>query len=188
MRKTKSAYTFIELMVVITIISILSIATYVPYSFYQNKEKLRTWAKEIAQSIVEARNLAINWLSNSNSNVSIGLYFDKNLKNKLEFFSYPFDYVGPLKTTEDTEAWIKLLKTREIPAWISINNVEWHENFYIVYDAISWNAKYFYENNNIFIPYTQTWTININIWFMWRTSGIFSKTVKYDTQTYISDY
>lgn len=182
------AYTFIELMVVITIISFLSVMTYIPYSFYQNKEKLRSSAKEIAQSISDARNLAINWLSNSSSNVSIWIYFDKLKKNKINYFSYPYNYYWPIKVEENLSENIKFIKTREIDANIWINSIYSKDNFLIIYDSITWNAKYFYKENSDFIPLSLTWIIDINIWFRWVKEWILSKTIKYNPKTYITDY
>lgn len=54
-----TAFTLIELMVVITIMSILMFASYIPYEHHQKKVTLRLAAKEISQSLSEARNLAI---------------------------------------------------------------------------------------------------------------------------------
>ncbi|MDD4151178.1 MAG: prepilin-type N-terminal cleavage/methylation domain-containing protein [Candidatus Gracilibacteria bacterium] len=182
------AYTFIELMVVITIISFLSVMTYIPYSFYQNKEKLRSGAKEISQSISDARNLAINGLSNSSSNVSVGIYFDKLKKNKIDYFSYPYNYYGPIKVEENLSENIKLIKTRQLDENIWINSIYSKDNFLIIYDSITGNAKYFYKENTDFIPLSLTGIIDINIGLKGVKEGILSKTIKYNPKTYITDY
>jgi prepilin-type N-terminal cleavage/methylation domain-containing protein len=60
----KKAFTLIEFMIAITIISILMVMTYAPYNYYSNKAKVRVTAKEISQSLYESRNLAIHGLDN----------------------------------------------------------------------------------------------------------------------------
>jgi prepilin-type N-terminal cleavage/methylation domain-containing protein len=66
------AFTLIELMIVITIISIISLATYIPYAHHQKKTLIKQAAREITQSLSEARNLAINGLSTlSGANLNV---------------------------------------------------------------------------------------------------------------------
>jgi len=55
----KQAFTFIELMVVITIMAILLLASYTPFEHYQTKQKVRNSAKIITQTLNDARNSAI---------------------------------------------------------------------------------------------------------------------------------
>jgi Tfp pilus assembly protein FimT len=47
-------------MIAITIIVILTMITYAPYSYYQNKASLKVTAREISQLLNESRNMAIN--------------------------------------------------------------------------------------------------------------------------------
>ena len=62
-RSTKcSAFTLIELMVVITIMSIVMFASYLPYAHHQKKTLLKQASREISQSLSDARNLAIHGL------------------------------------------------------------------------------------------------------------------------------
>ena len=60
MRLSSQAFTLIELMVVISIIILISVSFYSPYGFHQKKVSLKMGAKEISQSLAEARNMAIN--------------------------------------------------------------------------------------------------------------------------------
>jgi prepilin-type N-terminal cleavage/methylation domain-containing protein len=57
------AFTLIELMIVITIFSIISLATYLPYAHHQKKTLIKQAAREVTQSLSDARNLATNGLS-----------------------------------------------------------------------------------------------------------------------------
>jgi len=47
-------------MVVVFIIIILSVLTYLPYSHFQNKAKLKLASRELSQSFYEAKNMAIS--------------------------------------------------------------------------------------------------------------------------------
>jgi prepilin-type N-terminal cleavage/methylation domain-containing protein len=60
MKEKKSGFTLIELLVSITILFILMMMSYVPYSYYQKKAKLRLASREISQSFYEAKNMAIS--------------------------------------------------------------------------------------------------------------------------------
>jgi len=62
MKKQTSAFTLIELIIVMTIIGIVSIATYFPYAHHQKKTLVAQALREIAQSLSEARNLALHGL------------------------------------------------------------------------------------------------------------------------------
>lgn len=185
---SKKAYTLIELMVAITIITIMTIMTYVPYSFYSNKEKVRTTAKEISQTLLDARNKAINWLSNSTSNVQIWVYFDKNAGNKISYLSYPYDFSWTYIISEDLSQNIRLIKEKVIPEGIIINNIDSKDNMLFIFKSITWDLEMRYNNGWLFQTYTSTWLVNINFWFKWSSSWPLSKTVKYNIKTFITDY
>lgn len=187
-KNNKSAYTFIELMVVITIITLITIMTYVPYNFYSNKEKVRVTAKEISQTLGEARNMAINWMSNSNSNIKIWVYFDKTLWNKVRYLSYPHRFSWTYKVEEDLNQNIRLIKEKTLPEMMTINSINWKENMLFIFESISWDLILKTENSGNFASFTSTWLVELNFWFKWAISGPLTKTVKYNTKTFITDY
>ena len=57
---TKKAFTLIELIISITIVVILTVTSYAPYSYYQNKAKLKITTREISQLLYDSRNMAMN--------------------------------------------------------------------------------------------------------------------------------
>jgi prepilin-type N-terminal cleavage/methylation domain-containing protein len=58
--KNNKAFTLIEFMVAITIMAIMLLIVYAPYSYYSNKAKVKITSKEISQILFEARNMAIH--------------------------------------------------------------------------------------------------------------------------------
>jgi hypothetical protein len=165
----------------------MTIMTYVPYSFYSNKEKVRITAKEVSQSLWEARNMAINGLSNLNSNVQIGLYFDKNFWNKVRYLSYPYDFSGTYITNEDISKNIRLIKDKTLPDSVNITSINDKENMLLIFHSISWSLDTKYYDGTSFKTYS-SWWINVNFWFKWVVSWPLSKIVKYNTKTFITDY
>jgi len=107
MKKNLKAFTLVELVVAISIFFAMVIATYIPYAFYQNKAKVNITIKNIAQSINEARNFAINWLEKEvvvrdtstvpttitkvKKNLNVWILFNKEDKNQIQIFAYPYD-------------------------------------------------------------------------------------------------
>lgn len=179
------AFTLIELIISISIFFILVSATYIPYNHYITKEKVRVSQKIITQSLYEARNMAINW-TQSGSNVSIWLYFNKNESNKISFFSYPYTFTGAQITNNLNED-IKLIKEYNLEQNVNITWIDWKENGLFFFQAITWNWDYFYfkpsqnkfENDEIKISFSYN---NAEPW------SILSWEITYFTKTNIVDY
>lgn len=180
----KKAFTLIELMVAITIIWILSLAVYAPYSQYQTKARVNETAKSIAKSLSEARNFAINGVDYWSWNLSIWLYLDKD-SEKITFFSYPFSYTWSQIT--NSESWeIKKIKEIDLLQNIKVNSLSWstsYNNWLFFFEAISGKWKYLSFSPNSEITTNENWIISINISLWWATSWIFTKTVDYYTKT-----
>ncbi len=188
-KKIKSrAFTLIELTVVIAIICILAWATYINYSYYQNKISLKVTSKDITQALYNSRNMAINWLDYNSWNLSVGVYFDSapTSNNKLTFFSYPYNFdFSSLDPVLDSK--VKKIKDIVFQPWVQIDSVENYDKFLFVFNAITWSWNYYYWNSpskSIFI-----WNqINLKISFKWATSPMLIKNIKYITSTNIVDY
>ena len=65
------AFTLIELIVAMAIFFIIVAVTYIPYSYYEVKQRVKVGAKQVSQTLYEARNMAINGQSSNNQNVSV---------------------------------------------------------------------------------------------------------------------
>lgn len=184
----KKAFTLIELMITITIIVILTMVSYAPYSYYQNKAKLKVTTREVSQLLYEARNMAVNWAIWNNWNVSIWVYFDTNIyeNNKIKVFSYPHN-INNLDITY-IEWWnVKLLKTLILKKWVQVDNIWGKTNLLFVFDSITWDLKYYN-----WLQWLRTAVnediIDINFSFKGSSSENLNKTIKYFTSTNIIDY
>lgn len=184
----KIAFTLIELVIVITLFFILVSASYIPYSYYINKAKVRNTIKEISQSLYEARNMAINWTS-SGSNISVWIYMDaENNSNKLQFFSYPHYYTWA-QIVNNLWTDIKLIKTYDLQPGINITNINWENNWLFFFESISWSWAYYYFDSNGTRNNIVNKEIKINLSYKW--AAIWSPLaweLIYYTNTNIVDY
>lgn len=178
-KKHISGFTFIELVIVITIISMVSLATYLPYAHHQKKVLLKQASREISQSLWDARNLALNGFDTGSWNVHIGLYIS-SWATQLEYYEYPntIDSVDlyALPTISQPIAW-NLLKTKKLPLGIQIDSGEQ----LFIFDAIS--------GSGTFLPSIPvSWELEIEISYKWAISPVLQKQIIYYPRSYISDY
>lgn len=203
--KKNKAFTLIELMIVISIISLLLLFSYAPYNFYQSKAKVRIASREVAQSLYEAKNMAISWVTVWNDtdkkNKIVAIYMtNKNDKNNQinYYFDDFWDYQNKeWKLNEDLNI-SKILKsenlqkTKKLQNSVLFKNFEfWNNNEYseisIIYAASSWNIKIFWKENNSWkeIDDDKIW---INISFKNTDSDLLNKKITYYIKTNIVDY
>lgn len=189
MKRKKQAFTLIELIVVITIFFIMVGLTYEPYTYYTKKQKVRNTGKEIARSIYEARNMAINWFA-SDSNVSIGVAFDsqEEYRDVIRFFSYPHSFSGSQIQPVISDD-IQLIKTYKLQPGIQIDSVADQKNALFFFWAISGIGEYSYRDaTNIKQTFWQD-TIPISFSFWWaETWSPLAWQIQYLTKTNIIDY
>lgn len=197
MRKKLKAFTLIELLVAMTIVFSLMLLTYAPYSHYQKKAKLKLSSREIAQSFYEAKNMAVSWLKDEDSNRSIWLYFDTSpwKNNSITFFSYPHDIEE--RNIKNTETWeIKKIREKRIQPWIEINdlwwkdNLRWKDNLLFFYESITWKTTVYSfnritEGKDILDEEEE---ISIKFSFKNSSSPVLTREITYFTKTNIVDY
>lgn len=185
----KKGFTLIELMISITIVVILTMVTYAPYNYYQNKAKLKVATREISQVLYEWRNMAINWSVQDTWNVSIWVYFDNSVteKNKIKVFSYPYN-INKLDLSYIEWPDVKLIKTLELKKGIEINDIQWNDNLLFVFDAITWNLTYYNWNGWLRNTIENEDIMSINFSYKNSTSENLRRTIKYFTSTNIIDY
>lgn len=184
---TKKGFTLIELMIAITIIVILTMSSYAPYNYYQNKAQLKITTREISQVLYESRNMAMNWAISNSWNVSIWVYFDSLWKNEIKIFSYPHDIDNWKITYIIWKDGTELIKTLKLRKWIQIDSIEKLSNILFVFDAITWELNYYnwvnWRRNTIIDD-----EISINFSYKGSSSKNLRRSIDYFTNTYIIDY
>lgn len=124
---SSQAFTLIELIVVMTIIGIISLWAYLPYSHHQKKTIVSQAAKELSQSLTEARNLAVHGRASGSGNLHVWLFFEDT--STLLYYGYPLTMTGSFDDAE-------LLKTKKLPRGATLSgSLVWVEYFF---EAISW--------------------------------------------------
>ncbi len=175
-------FTFAELMIVVVIMIMMISLSYAPYSYYQNKAKLKISSSEISQSISEARNLAISGIKTSSGllswNKSVWVFLDNSKgKNwKIYFYIYPYDTQSWSLKIPDSSS--NLFKTKNLEDGVVING---SGSLLFFFEAISWESTILsFDSGN---PKTLTWTVDIK--FSYRNSILttLNKTIKYDIET-----
>lgn len=180
-------FTLIELVVAMSIFFIMIISTYVPYAYYNKKANLNMAVKDISQSLYSARNMAINWTSDASSNRSIWVYFDTTGENKgkIRFFSYPYNFSWPSIVVEETTD-VQIIKTISLPKNIQIDKLGEQNNWLFFFNAISWEAWYYYYNPDK-VEFLQD-KIKIEVSYKGATGINLKKEIIYNTKTNIVDY
>jgi prepilin-type N-terminal cleavage/methylation domain-containing protein len=171
--KSKSAFTLIEIMIVILIISILTMWIYAPYNLYSNISKVKISKEMITQSINEARNSAA-WLIDvwTQKNVNIWLIFEK-WKNTVEMISFPFDYTWAIEMNSSAS----LVREIKLEDSVNINQFidkDWNElpnGARLYFKAPEWEMQVYKDSTN-------TWSLKtLVVWFKNATSWILSRTI-----------
>lgn len=172
-------FTLIELLVVITIMAIVLLAAYIPYAHHQKKVLLKQWAKELTQSLSEARNLAINGLDSGSWNVSVGLLFS-SWATQIDY--YTIAYTGSFSLASLPS---ETLKTKKLPQWIQVDSIWWvsgdtllsFSSIYGTWAMLQWALDQDIPDN-----------LKFNISFRWATTPVLQKEILYYGKSYISDY
>lgn len=172
MKYNKKAFTLIELIVVITIMFILSMMVYAPYQHFQTKQKVRNSAKIVTQTLYEARNLAINWITTGTWNTSIWVLF-ASWSSHITLFKYPY-----WDTISDYENSTYELEKKQLEPWVKVS---W-DNYLLRYVAISGSGMYLKNGSNFYDN-----ELELNVWLGWISSWNLSKKIKYYTKTYVAD-
>lgn len=184
----KKAFTLFELIVAMSIAMILMMMTFAPYSYYQNKAKLKLSSREISQSFYEARNMAVSGVKDINWNKSIWIYMTTIApdNDKIIFFSYPYNIDENL--INNTEIWdIKIVKTKTLQDGIKINDLWGNKSVLFFYNSISWESKVYNFDTD---PKTEIILDEIPITFSFKnaTTENLRKELIYFKSTNIVDY
>ena len=158
-------------MIVITIMAIMLLTAYAPFAHYQTKQKVRNSAKIITQTLNDARNSAIYWISTSTWNLDVWVLFEENSEN-IKIFWFPINEIIDYNSPDSSYLLEKIL----LEWWTQITSSGW----LFLYKAITWS--WIYKNFDIINN-----KIKLKIWMKWATAWPLTKEIEYYTKTYISD-
>jgi prepilin-type N-terminal cleavage/methylation domain-containing protein len=168
----KNAFTLIELMVVITIMGIIMFASYIPYQYHQKKTALKLAAREVSQSLSEARNLALHGLDTGSGNLSLWLLFASGA-NQITYYAYPFEQSMDLLSMDESYKF----KEKKLPRGVIFHSIGGEkQDYFISFDAITGSGSI-----------TDT-TLPIVLSYAWSDDIVLQKNILYYTRTHISDY
>jgi len=185
--KNQHWFTLIELLVSITILVIISMMSFAPYSFYMNKAKVKYTNKEISQSIYEAKNMSVNWSASQSGNISVWLYFENNWINKFSYSLLSFEHdVSEIAITPSNGT---LIEKRTLQPWVQIDNFDEANKWMIFFRSISWSGKVFKWDPLVEVPYTEEENeITIEYSYKWSSNSALKNSLKYFQDTQIVDY
>ncbi len=187
MIKTRKAFSLIEIIVVMSIISFLALITYVPFSYYSNIASTKNWVSKLNQAVNEAKFLAYGGYVNKNWNSSnIWLYLEK-WKSDFAIIAYPYNLkYSELKAPDK----IKELndKNKNFKEWeiaredsfdknLSITDFSWisSDSLMLFFKTINWQMVVLKKNNSDeFEELSSSW-VEITIWFKWQKTGNLAK-------------
>ena len=190
--RDKKAFTLIELIVSISILVIVMMFSYAPYNLYQNRVKVKLATREVAQSLYEAKNMAISWVkwkNNSddskqefkNKSVWVFLTSEETKDSKINFYYYDYnisdsEIVFPSKEP-DAE--------RQIQDWVTMTWFSVWERDYssllLFYESVTWKVDITENGKN-------DDTVKIKFTYKKATTGFLQKEIKYYLKTNIVDY
>lgn len=170
--KKNQAFTLIELMVVITIMGIIMFASYIPYEFHQKKTALRVAAREVSQSLSDARNLAIHGLDSGSGNLSVGLYFASGA-TQIEYYAYPYTLTMNTGTLDTAYK----IRSKKLPRGVNVYSIAGApQDYFISFGAIHGSGAITEDTVSIILSYGNS------------NDAVLQREVTFYTQTHISDY
>ena len=171
------AFSLIELLVVITIIGIVSLAAYFPYAHHQKRTLVKQGMNEVSQSLKNARNMAIQWRTSWSWNLHIWLFFKD--ENTLLFQGYDLSATGSISDAD-------IISKRNLPRWVTLTgSLVWTEYFF---EAISGDMVKRKLENTTFTDISHEQREEIEISFMQSSSDQFRRVLYYFTKSHISDF
>ncbi|MBB1564678.1 prepilin-type N-terminal cleavage/methylation domain-containing protein [Candidatus Gracilibacteria bacterium] len=202
--RDKKAFTLIELIVSISILVIVMMFSYAPYNLYQNRAKVKLATREVAQSLYEAKNMAISGVKGKNNsddskqefkNKSVGVFLtsEETKDSKINFYYYDYnisdsEIVFPSKEP-DTE--------RQIQDGVTMTGFSVGERDYssllLFYESVTGKVKvYGFDASGSKIDITENGknddTVKIKFTYKKATTGFLQKEIKYYLKTNIVDY
>lgn len=164
-------FSLIELIVVMTIIAIISMWIYLPYSHHQKITLVKQWANEISSSIHQARNMAIHGMSSWTWNLHVGLEFQKD---HLVYNWY---------LLSNTWSVSNILQTKKLPRGVWVDDDHIGQEF--LFEAINWELMKRDSDWDI-INLSNEETVSFS--YMWSEASSLRSEILYHTRSHISEF
>ena len=183
-------FTLIEMMIAITIFFIIVVMAYANYSFYQNIASVKIWAKQVSQSIWEARNMSINWFKKNETNQSIWILFDTNADNNKSLKVYSYNY--STWTTEISLDDSDIIREISLQRWVELSSLTWNiawniDSIMIYFSSIYWTGG-LYKIVDWSLEELEIDDIEISISYKGSTNSLLKRDIRYYKNTNLIDY
>lgn len=189
------AFTLIELLIVISIMMIVLIFSYSPYNMYQNKARLKLATREVAQSLYEARNMAVSWVQTKDDkwefkNKSVWILLSsedwKNENVYYYFYNHDLTYDSLVFPHFEAEK-IKNIQDWVYIVWFSSWEKEF-KNILLFYKSVKWEVKVIWFDDSWNKTEITSDTVKIKFSFKKSNLDFLKKEITYYLKTNIVDY
>lgn len=194
----KKAFSLIEIMIVISIMMIVLMFSYAPYSLYQNKAKVKLATREVSQSLYEARNMAISWVQEKENswnidfkNKAVWILLDTtdNQNWKIKYFYFDSEVLDNDLNVNNSKidiSW-KPAKEKEIQPWVFLTSFPETSSskILLIYKASTWEIVVLDWDSKSKISWN---TLKIELKFQKSDSELLKRTITYYLKTNIVDY
>lgn len=172
-QKAVLAFTLIELIVVITIVGMISLATYMPYAHHQQKTLVKQAAKEFSQTLSESRNLAIHGLDTWSWNVYVWIHIVP--------WSTNLDYYTSTRWLDILSLPATPYKVKKLPRWVEVMSINWDDSSarLLEFAPITWSWEIVWISDDI---------LEIVLRYKKSDSPALQKKLTYYRKSFISDY
>lgn len=173
-KKNKKAFTLIEIMIVIVIVSLISFAVYLPYVHHQKKIFLDNAVRELSQALTATRNQALHGYAGWEWNLHTYIELIPG-ENSLQTYTLP----STKKSLDNI--WEKQADRKiQLPTGITLHSIDnTLESKILAFEAIT--GKLHSEE--------PMWDIlEIRLSYKGSTHESLQNSLRYYTNTYISDY
>lgn len=196
MKKNLKWFTFLELIISMTIMSLLIMSTYIPYSVQAKKWDIKLRTKEIVQSVVRWWEYARNWIDMemwwTSENASVWVYLHENTVDILAF-----SFRGESEDKNSYYSRINIPSAISVIDSINLDKVEikdicysWNciNSWLILFESIYWDTSIHEVDWAWNITEIIDDSITIRIDFENSTSGPLEREITFDKETRLLDY
>ena len=208
MKFSKKWFTLIEMTIAFSIMALLVVSTYIPYSYIQLENKISISSQSVSSMISKAHSYAINGLDNYvdvlgwekiNKNVQTALYLEKTGTDWISnIIIYSYEYDTKVDSSDSSQPIIKLLPENILESklieskvfldWIEDDNLIEYDNIVILFDAITWESSIYTKGSDDKLILVWGKYFTLKVWREnWDWDIVLGKNIKFYTDTNVVD-